>query len=361
MPKGCRYQWHRQADKIDFMEKVRIAIVGLNFGRYILDQICTGSGRDHLELAGVCDLDAAKVRQYAAQTGTRAYRDLAEVLADPTLPAVGLFTPPVGRNKLIQQAIRAGKHVLTTKPFELDARAAADVLAEARRLNRAVHLNSPAPTLPADLAQIKQWQQQYQLGRPIGCRADVWANYRESADGSWYDDPQRCPVAPVFRLGIYLINDLVAIFGAAAAVQVLHSRLNTGRPTPDNAQLSIRFQAGGLANVFASFCVNDGDQYRNSLVLNFENGTIYRNCGPARPAGGAAELSLIMATAGKRRLVEQVNLDETSGDYQWAVFAKVVRGETLPHETSADQIVAGIQVITAMARAEQSGATEVVQ
>jgi len=342
MPKGCRYQWHRQADKIDFMEKVRIAIVGLNFGRYILDQICTGSGRDHLELAGVCDLDAAKVRQYAAQTGTRAYRDLAEVLADPTLPAVGLFTPPVGRSKLIRQAICAGKHVLTTKPFELDARAAADVLAEARRLNRAVHLNSPAPTLPADLAQIKQWQQQYQLGRPIGCRADVWANYRESADGSWYDDPQRCPVAPVFRLGIYLIND-------------------TGRPTPDNAQLSIRFQAGGLANVFASFCVNDGDQYRNSLVLNFENGTIYRNCGPARPAGGAAELSLIMATAGKRRLVEQVNLDETSGDYQWAVFAKVVRGETLPHETSADQIVAGIQVITAMARAEQSGATEVVQ
>ena len=343
------------------MKKVRIAIVGLNFGRYILDQICTGPGRDHLELAGVCDLDAAKVRQYAAQTGTRAYRDLAEVLADPTLPAVGLFTPPVGRSKLIQQAIRAGKHVLTTKPFELDARAAADVLAEARRLNRAVHLNSPAPTLPADLVQIKQWQQQYQLGRPVGCRADVWANYRELADGSWYDDPQRCPVAPVFRLGIYLINDLVAIFGAATAVQVLHARLNTGRPTPDNAQLSIRFQTGGLANVFASFCVNDGDQYRNSLVLNFENGTIYRNCGPARSAGGAAELSLIMATDGKRRLVEQVNLDETSGDYQWAVFAKVVRGETLTDETSADQIVAGIQVITAMARAEQSGATEGVQ
>ena len=342
------------------MDKVRIAIVGLNFGRHILDQICTGSGRDHLALAGVCDLDAAKVAQYAAQTGTRAYRDLAEVLADPTIPAVGLFTPPIGRANLIRQAIRAGKHVLTTKPFELDAAAAAEVLAEARCLGRVVHLNSPAPMLAADLAQIKHWQQHYQLGCPVGCRADVWASYREPADGSWYDDPQRCPVAPVFRLGIYLINDLVALFGPAAAVQVLHSRLNTGRPTPDNAQLAIQFQNGGLANVFASFCVNDGDHYRNSLVLNFENGTIYRNCGAARADNCAAELSLVMATAGKRQLVDQVRLDETSGGYQWAVFARGVRGEPLTGETTADQIVAGIQVIRAMARAEQSGATELL-
>jgi len=343
------------------MEKVRIAIVGLNFGRYILDQLVTGPGREHLELAGVCDLDAAKVRQYAAQTGARAYHNLTDLLAEPSIPAIGLFTPPGGRANLIRQAIQAGKHVLTTKPFELDAVAATAVLAEARRLGRVVHLNSPGPTLPADLAQIKHWQQQYQLGRPVGCRADVWVSYREKADGSWYDDPQRCPVAPVFRLGIYLINDLVALFGEATAVQVLHARLNTGRPTPDNAQLAIQFQNGGLANVFASFCVNDGDHYRNSLVLNFENGTIYRNCGPTRPVGGAADLSLIMSTAGKRQVVEQVNLDETSGGYQWAVFARAVRGEPLTNEITADQIVAGIKVILAMARAEQSGATEVVK
>ena len=343
------------------MARIPIAIVGLNFGRHIIDQVRTGAGHDYLELAGVCDLDPQKVHQYSTQTGARAYRDYAELLADPTLPAVGLFTPPGGRSELIRQAIRAGKHVLTTKPFELDAAAAAEVLAEARQLNRAVHLNSPAPTLPADLATIKHWQHHYQLGRPVGCRADVWASYREQADGSWYDDPQRCPVAPVFRLGIYLINDLVALFGVAAAVQVLHARLNTGRPTPDNAQLTIRFQAGGLANVFASLCVNDGDHYRNSLVLNFENGTVYRNCGPTRSVDCAAELSLIVLTAGKRRLADRVCLAETSGEYQWAAFARAVRGETLTGETSANQIVAGIQIIAAMARAEQSGATEVVQ
>ena len=343
------------------MPKLPIAIVGLNFGRHILEQIGTGPARDHFELAGVCDLDAAKVRQYSGQTGVRAYRDLTELLADPSIPAVGLFTPPVGRAKLIRQAVQAGKHVLTTKPFELDAQAAAEVLAEARRLRRAVHLNSPAPTLPADLRQIRAWQEQYQLGRPVGCRADVWASYREQADGSWYDDRQRCPVAPVFRLGIYLINDLISLFGAAAAVQVMHTRLNTGRPTPDNTQLTIRFENGGLANIFASFCVNDGDHYRNGLTLNFENGTIYRNVGPNRATGAAAELSLVVATAGKRRLAEQVGLGAMSGDSQWDVFARAVTGAPLAGETTADQIVAGIRVINAMARAEQSGATEPIR
>lgn len=74
---------------------------------------------------------------------------------------------------------------------------------------------------------------------PLGARADIWASYREQADGTWYDDPQKCPVAPVFLLGIYLINDLIQLFGPVRDVQVLQSRLSTGRPTADNGQLSL--------------------------------------------------------------------------------------------------------------------------
>jgi predicted dehydrogenase len=147
---------------------------------------------------------------------------------------------------------------MTTKPLELDASAALSVLREAREMGRVIHLNSPAPVLPMDISQIMEWQSAYKLGNPVGCRADVWASYTEQADGSWYDDPERCPVAPIFRLGIYLINDLIAIFGEPEEVQVFASRIATGRPTPDTAQLGIRFANGGLANIFSSFCVRDG-------------------------------------------------------------------------------------------------------
>src|SRR5690606_1581322 len=95
---------------------------------------------------------------------------------------------------------------MTTKPFEVDPDAAADVLAEAQRLGRFVHLNSPTPVMPVDLQQVLDWRDRFDLGRPVGCRLETYASYHEQADGSWLDDPERCPAAPIFRLGIYLIN-----------------------------------------------------------------------------------------------------------------------------------------------------------
>ena len=90
---------------------------------------------------------------------------------------------------MIRRIVSAGKDVITTKPFELDPRAARGALEEAAALGRVVHLNSPRPRLAADLRQILRWQQQYELGRPVAARAETWCSYREQADGSWYDDP----------------------------------------------------------------------------------------------------------------------------------------------------------------------------
>ena len=333
--------------------QIPIGIVGLNFGRYILDELQQEPASRHVTLAAVCDLDTAKAQQVATERGVKAYADLDLLLKDPTIPAIGLFTSPVGRAGLIRKIVRAGKHVLTTKPFELDPAAALDVLQEASRLGRVVHLNSPAPVLPADLAVIQRWRAQYDLGRPVGAHAETWMNYHEQADGRWYDDPRQCPVAPIFRLGIYMINDLVRLFGEAETVQVLQSRIRTGRPTADNAQLGIRFRNGVLANIYASFCVGDGDYEPDSLVLKFENGTIYRNCGPTKPVARTS-VSLVMAREWKRQCVETVTLDTRSGGYQWSEFQRACRGEQLPDAIQPEQIVAGLRIVTAMVEAERT-------
>ncbi len=106
------------------MKRVKIVIVGLNFGNYILNSIVDGPGGEFLGLVGVCDLDAVEMAEKSFNLGVRAYDSLDAVLADPTLEAVGLFTGPAGRAELVRRCIRAGKHVLTTKPFERDADAA---------------------------------------------------------------------------------------------------------------------------------------------------------------------------------------------------------------------------------------------
>ena len=341
------------------MNRIRIGIVGLRFGKHMAEEIATGSGREWLELAGVCDLDAVKAQEIAGQHRVNAFTDLDALLADPGIPAIGLFTGPAGRAALVRKIIRAGKDVITTKPFERDPDAALEVLLEAKQLGRVVHLNSPGPVPPMDITKILQWQDNHQLGRPVAARFETWASYREQADGGWYDDPQLCPVPPIFRLGIYCINDLVALLGEAERVTVLESRLFTGRPTADNGQMGILFKNGALANVFASFCVEDGDCYRDSLVLNFERGTIYRSVGASRPAT-RCELSLIKLVEGKPQRVEHAELPQRSGDYQWENFCRAVRGEKLEGEVPPEQIVSALRVIEAMTLAANGNGTATI-
>jgi len=339
------------------MNRIPIAIVGLNFGRHIINQLTEGPASHLFNLAAVCDLDPEKAATFGQRFKVPHFTDLDTLLQEAGIPCIGLFTGPAGRSPLLRRIVDAGKDIITTKPFEVDADAALEILRYAASQDRVLHLNSPGPCLSPDLACIEAWQNDYDLGAPVSCQQSVWVRYNEQAgpEGNWLDDPLRCPVAPIFRLGIYLINDLVSLLGEAAQISVLSSRLNTGRPTPDNAQLGLLFQNGAIASISANFCCADGDHYRNSMELHYERGSIYRNCGPNRDPKALGEMTLVMGTPeGGRRIEDYQQVESMSGDYQWEAFAKAHRGETLKLSTTPEKIVAGLRIIEAMSRADQA-------
>ncbi len=324
---------------------VKIGIVGLRFGNIVVQELLRPENRQFLEVAALCDQNEPLAGQLAAEYGvSKTYSSLDTLLADPQIEAVGLFTGPDGRAKLIDQILDSGRDVLTTKPFERSAAEARRVLQKARTLGRIIHLNCPTPTPPKDIRQIDEWIKEYHLGRPIGYRAMTWCSYREKADGSWYDDPVRCPAAPIFRLGIYLINDVSRYFGEIEDLSVLQSRIFTERPTSDSAQLSLIHKNGAIGSIYASFCVNDGRHYLHALELNFENGTIFRNCG-AEAVNGKIQLALVAAGPDGNSIRRHRELDAAVGDYQYDQFYKAVRGEILNNPTSNDQIINGIKVL----------------
>ncbi|CAN5820982.1 hypothetical protein BH09VER1_BH09VER1_47080 [soil metagenome] len=344
------------------LPKVKIGLVGLNFGFHIIDEIQRKPACDLFEIAALCDQDIGRLNAAAAKADVTRYEHLEDLLADPEIEAVGLFTHPAGRIKLMRQILRSGRDIITTKPLGLDPDGMLELLSEARRLGRSVHCNSPGPLRSSELAVIESWMQKYDLGCPVGARADVWTSYREAQDGTWYDDPKMCPAAPIYRLGIYLINDLVRLWGRVQKVQVMHSRFFTGRPTTDNAQVALLFENRAVANIYASFCVNDGDHYRNSLVLNFENGTIYRNAGPAwtLAPGVRSRLALVQSCTMGPSVVAEAFEPIQSGDYQWEYFAEAVRGSRVVEELTPDQMVEGIRIMKAISEAERGEGAAVV-
>ena len=341
------------------MDKIKIGIVGLLFGKRIIEnELLEGAGKPYFDLAAVCALDRGQREEASAKYGVKAYDDLDLLIADPEIPAIGLYTGPIGRAAQIQRIIEAGKDVMTTKPFELDPEAALAVLRRAKELKRVVHLNSPGPVPSGDLRQIQNWQAEFKIGRPIAAHFQTWVSYREKADGSWYDNPELCPVAPLFRLGIYALNDIVGIFGEPESVQVTQSRIFTGRPTADNGVITIRFKNGCLATIFASFCVGGDVPYGDALTINFENGTIYRDVGP-RISNEACKMKLVTGGPSSPKVHEvTIPAGTRSGGYQWETFYRAIHGETLVNPTKPDQMVAPIRIIQAMARAQKSGCTE---
>lgn len=99
-------------------EKIGIGLLGLNFGRYMLEKlILQGEGAPHFELAALCDLEPERARAAGERYDCAAYGSYQDMLANPQVEAVPLFSGPNERAELIRQAIRAGKDVITTKPF----------------------------------------------------------------------------------------------------------------------------------------------------------------------------------------------------------------------------------------------------
>jgi predicted dehydrogenase len=334
-------------------ERIRIAIVGLHFGGWMLEHEFAGPAAAWFEPVAICDRDAALTAQWAARCGLPGYTDLATLLEQVPCVVIGLFTGPVGRAALIRQIIDAGRDVITTKPFERSAAAAAQVLHDARARGRVVLSNLPAPHMSRDIAQIRRWCDEYALGRPIGYPAATWCVYHEQADGSWYDDPAQCPAAPIFRLGIYLLDDLAWFMAPVADVQLAQSRISTGRPTADTAALTLRHADGTIGTVFASFSIDDGQPYRCALQLHFAHGTITRNVGAIAAAlpHQSAQLTRSARRAAQQHIAS-TTIDDTGAGYQWAAYAAALAGRQTPDDATIARFVAPLQLFERIVAAE---------
>lgn len=337
-----------------------MAVVGLFFGEHLIRDMVSGRAEPYVSVCGVCDLNAELASQIAERYGSRVYASLDDILADPDIEAVGLFTPPSGRAGLVREIIRAGKHVMTTKPFEVDAGEALSVLLEARILGKAVHLNSPSVLPDPETAQILSWQHEFELGQPISAHWETYSPLREKADDTWYDDPTRCPVAPIFRLGIYGINQLLRLCGTVDAVHVIHSRIFTQRPTPDNALLSIRFNNGAMGTVFASFCIDDGHRLADLLTIHYEHGSISAQVmnTDENHCVNAKKIELQFRLKSGELLNRQVRIGDYGplNNYQWDHFHHAVRnGGKVTGQISPEQLAHTIRIINCMRRSDETG------
>lgn len=117
------------------VQRTRAAVIGC--GAISREHLTFLSTSGDVELVAVCDLSPAIADYTAARFGARAaYTDHSAMLAAERPEVVHVLTPPTSHARLIEDALRAGSHVLCEKPITPDTATLRELLAAAAATDR---------------------------------------------------------------------------------------------------------------------------------------------------------------------------------------------------------------------------------
>ncbi|MBI4300131.1 MAG: Gfo/Idh/MocA family oxidoreductase [Chloroflexi bacterium] len=115
-------------------------------------------------LAACCDLSAERLKGIERlYPGVRTTQDLQGLLDDPAIDAVVIATPARTHFSLARQALLAGKHVLVEKPLAMSSDEAGELIAAARKAQRALMVGHTFEYNPA-VHKMKEYLRDGTLG-----------------------------------------------------------------------------------------------------------------------------------------------------------------------------------------------------
>lgn len=224
---------------------VRLAIIGCGLiGKKRAAALARVPGA---RLVAVCDLDARRAQELAAQyAGCEALTDAQALLARADVDAVIIATLNGALAPLSRAAAAAGKHVLVEKPGALNAAELRDVQAAALKTGAKVRIGYNHRFHPA-LQKAREILDSGVLGPLMFLRGRYGHGGRKGYDREWRADPKLSGGGELIDQGVHLIDLAGWFLGEFPTVEGHASTLFWDMKVDDNAFLSLRTAAGQTA------------------------------------------------------------------------------------------------------------------
>lgn len=221
----------------------RFALIGCGF----IGQVHAANLARHpgVELALVCDIDAARAAALAEQFGARA-ASVPQALSSKAIDAVLIASATPTHAPLLEQAVLAGKAVYCEKPINLSLSRAREVVASISPLQVPVTVGFNR-RFDRSHAQLKAQLQQGVIGRSeliqMVCRASELPplSYLQASGGQMRDQ-----AIHFFDLLRWLTEDEVVTVGALGAALAMPAIRDID---VDTSVLIMRLQQGALAQL----------------------------------------------------------------------------------------------------------------
>ncbi|RIK43095.1 MAG: hypothetical protein DCC55_06830 [Chloroflexi bacterium] len=233
------------------MKNIGVGVIGLGMGKNMLAVNQDGDSR--LVVRGLCDTDAARLRQtqreHDVAFATTDYRELVE---RPEIQVVGIYSPDHLHMVHIEAAARAGKHIICTKPMVVSPDEAARTVQLVREHGIKFMVGQTCRFTPAFVAAKKLYDDG-DLGRPLFAEAHYVHDMRPVLDRTPWRHEQTQDL--LYGGACHPIDLLRWFFGDVDEIFVYasHSGIDLRYPKQDNFLINLKFANGVIARVLAVF------------------------------------------------------------------------------------------------------------
>ena len=269
--------------------KPRIALIGLGMAvtphaKGLVDLVAEGRA----DVVAAFAPSAARREKFKHQFPFPPTADLDAILADRSITAVGILTPPNTHLDLVRRAAAAGKHILLEKPLEIDTPRAEQLVADAEAAGVTLAVMLQHRFRPAG-ERLQALLDEGRLGRIINCSTSI----RLWRPQSYYDEPGRGTRARdgggvLLTQGIHTLDLMLSLAGPVAEVAGFAITSPVHRmETEDMVAAGVRFASGALGVIDATTAAFPGAAERidiagtdgsaslagTSLIAQFRDGT----------------------------------------------------------------------------------------
>ncbi|MBU6497134.1 MAG: Gfo/Idh/MocA family oxidoreductase [Rhodospirillales bacterium] len=340
------------------MQPLKVAIIGCGWVAGTQAREGFGALANLFELVACCDSVAERAQAFAAEHGIPHWKtDLDAVLAMPDIDVVSICTPPMLHHAMAISVLAAGKHAICEKPFTSSLALLDDI--------RAAEARSRGRIMPIF---------QYRFGQGIwNIRHLIHSGllgklYVSSAETAWRRGPDyyRVPWRGKFasELGgvlltqsIHIHDLLLWLIGPVRAVSAFKTTRVNPVEVEDCAVASLQLADGSLASLTATL---GSVRPATRLRLCFENAVIERmayDSDAIRPGQEPWTVTPRDESLGAQLAAQMRGASQIGSGFagQFALFHQALR-EGLPFPVTLDDARASLELITAIFRAQETGA-----
>jgi UDP-N-acetyl-2-amino-2-deoxyglucuronate dehydrogenase len=248
------------------MTKRKLAVVGLGMAvtphaKSLIDL------NDRIEVAAAFSPSAARRQAFGARFAFPLGDNLDAILADNSIDAVMILTPPNTHLDLVRRCAAAGKHVLLEKPLEITTTRAAELVAACRAAGVTLGVVLQHRFRPAAL-KLAAMLKAGELGRIVGCSTVI----RLWRPQSYYDEVGRGTRARdgggvLLTQGIHTLDLMLSLAGPIAEVSCYAQTSSVHRmETEDMAAAAVKFANGALGTIDATTAAYPGFPERIEII-----------------------------------------------------------------------------------------------